>query len=124
MTAVLRIFLSATSADLGPAREAAKRALLTMGYFPVEQAHFGPAPETLLQLLRRKIEESDAVLHLVGECSGAEPPRAIEEAGKSEDSHPPIVHAMGISFRAGAGEAALRLCLWQGFSLPKTRAGN
>lgn len=74
MGEVLKIFISATSADLGTVRTAAKNALLTLGYMPIEQEHFGPAPETILEMLRRRIEESDAVLHIVGECHGAEPP--------------------------------------------------
>ncbi len=85
MSEVLRVFLSATSADLGAVREAAKHALLTLGYFPVEQAHFGPAPETLLELLRRKIEQSDAVLHIAGECSGAEPLLDAGEAASADE---------------------------------------
>jgi hypothetical protein len=82
MGEVLKIFISATSADLGAVRTAAKHALLTLGYFPIEQEHFGPAPETILEMLRRRIEESDAVLHIVGECYGAEPP--VAAAGGAE----------------------------------------
>jgi tetratricopeptide (TPR) repeat protein len=74
MGEVLKVFISATTADLGGVRTAAKHALLTLGYFPVEQEHFGPAPETIMEMLRRRIGESDAVLHIVGECYGAEPP--------------------------------------------------
>jgi hypothetical protein len=76
MGEVLKVFISATTADLGAVRTAAKHALLTLGYFPVEQEHFGPAPEPILEMLRRRIEESDAVLHIVGACYGAEPPAA------------------------------------------------
>ena len=55
MGEVLEIFISATSADLGAVRTAAKNALLTLGYLPIEQEHFGPAPETILEMLRRRI---------------------------------------------------------------------
>ena len=84
MGEVLKIFISATSADLGAVRTAAKNALLTLGYLPIEQEHFGPAPETILEMLRRRIEESDAVLHIVGECHGAEPPAGAEPGRGAE----------------------------------------
>ena len=69
----LRVFISATSVDLQSAREAVRDALLTLGYFPVEQSHFGPDPRTLLGMLREKINNSAAVIYIVGECYGAEP---------------------------------------------------
>jgi hypothetical protein len=67
------VFISASSGDLKSVREAVKVALLTLGYFPVEQAHFGPEPRTLVELLRKKIAGSAAVIHIVGERYGAEP---------------------------------------------------
>ncbi|HEV7403876.1 MAG TPA: TIR domain-containing protein [Chthoniobacteraceae bacterium] len=74
MGEVLTVFISATTADLGAVRAAAKHALVTLGYLPIEQEHFGPAPETLLAGDRRRLAECDAVLHIVGECYGYEPP--------------------------------------------------
>ncbi|HEV7403875.1 MAG TPA: DUF4062 domain-containing protein, partial [Chthoniobacteraceae bacterium] len=76
MGEILKVFISATSADLGTIRTAAKNELLTLGYFPIEQEHFGPQASTLQEIDRRKLEESDAVLHIVGERYGAEPPAA------------------------------------------------
>ena len=66
------IFISATTADLGPMREIAERAVLDLGAHPIEQEHFAPAGQTVADMLREKIAASDAVIHLVGECFGAE----------------------------------------------------
>jgi hypothetical protein len=40
--APVRVFISATSKDLGTVRELVKQALLTMGCMPVEQTNFPP----------------------------------------------------------------------------------
>src|SRR3954468_9423818 len=74
MSEVLKVFISATAADLGAARTVARDALLTLGHLPVELDHFGPVPQIMLEMLRRRIEESDAVLHIAGEYHGPEPP--------------------------------------------------
>jgi tetratricopeptide (TPR) repeat protein len=67
------IFVSATSADLKSCRKAVKEALLTLGCVPVEQSNFPPDHRTVADMLRKKIGECDAVIHIAGECSGHEP---------------------------------------------------
>ena len=74
MAEVRRIFISATSRDLASVRRAVKDRLVTLGYLPFEQAHFGLHPGTIDSLLRDKIEQSDAVIHIVGEMYGLGPP--------------------------------------------------
>jgi len=67
------IFISATTADLRSTRQAAKEALLTLGCVPVEQTNFPPDYRTVREMLRAKIAGCDALIHIVGECCGAEP---------------------------------------------------
>ncbi len=67
------VFVSATTGDLGLARQAVKEALLTLGCVPVEQTNFPPDHRTIREMLRKKIADCDAVIHLVGRPYGAEP---------------------------------------------------
>ncbi|MDB4730890.1 DUF4062 domain-containing protein [Akkermansiaceae bacterium] len=67
------IFISATSGDLTHIRETAKQALLSIDCHPVEQANFSPDYREVEQMLRDKINDCDAVLHIVGIRYGAEP---------------------------------------------------
>jgi hypothetical protein len=67
------IFISATSKDLGSCRQLVRDALLTLGCVPVTQDHFAPDARTVREMLRARIAACDAVIHLAGECYGAEP---------------------------------------------------
>src|ERR1035438_983531 len=67
------VFISATSADLRSCRHLVKEALLTLGCVPVEQTNFPPDYRTVRNMVRTKIATCDAVVHLAGECFGAEP---------------------------------------------------
>ena len=67
------VFISATSADLRTCRQIAKEALLTLGCVPVEQTNFPPAASTVREMLRTRIAQCSAVVHIAGECYGAEP---------------------------------------------------
>ena len=68
------VFISATSRDLATTRQIVRDALLAIGCHPIVQEHFGPNAQTVRQMLRQRIAQSDAVIHLAGECYGAEPP--------------------------------------------------
>ncbi len=72
------IFISATTADLGRARQAVKEALLTLGMHPIEQTNFPPDHWTIKEMLRGKIARCDSVIHLVGNVYGAEPKERTE----------------------------------------------
>ncbi len=71
---VLKVFISATSDDLSQARREAVTVLNIKGCLPLEQGHFAPQPDLLVEMLRKKIQQSDAVVHIAGFRYGAEPP--------------------------------------------------
>jgi len=73
MANALRVFVSATSADLGSFRSQVTHWLLDMGLLPIVQDHFAPDDKTVSEMLKNRIGECDAVIHIVGECYGAEP---------------------------------------------------
>src|SRR6187401_1991045 len=79
MAEVPRIFISATTRDLGSIRRKVKDRLITLGYLPVEQEHFGLHPGTIRSLLEEKIGQSDGVFHIVGELYGTGPPAGSAE---------------------------------------------
>jgi hypothetical protein len=67
-----KIFISATSGDLSSARQIAKEALLTINCHPVEQTNFEPDWRSVTDMLRGKIGDCQALIHLVGFRYGAE----------------------------------------------------
>ena len=68
-----RVFVSATSRDLGRYRRAVRDTLLTRGVFPDVQDHFPPDYRAVVEMLRDRITRCDAVICLVGFFYGAEP---------------------------------------------------
>ena len=70
---VPKIFISATSGDLRSAREKAKNAINDLACLPVEQQHFDTDHRTIEEMLRNKIKDCDALIHIVGMRYGAEP---------------------------------------------------
>jgi serine/threonine protein kinase/Flp pilus assembly protein TadD len=72
MSNVPRIFVSATTSDLGPCRKSVTDVLLTLGALPVVQEHFAPDYRTVSEMLRARIDECDAVICLVGRRYGQE----------------------------------------------------
>jgi tetratricopeptide (TPR) repeat protein len=71
------IFVSAVSKELKSARQLVANTLHFLGYEPVWQDIFGSEQGDLRAVLRKKIDASQGVVHLVGQCYGAEPP-AVE----------------------------------------------
>ncbi|MFZ5866643.1 MAG: DUF4062 domain-containing protein, partial [Thermodesulfobacteriota bacterium] len=67
------IFISAASADLRSARGLLKTVLDTIGCHGVSQEEFPPDYRQVAQMLKSRLEECDAVIHVVGICYGAEP---------------------------------------------------
>ena len=67
------IFVSAVSADLRTCRQLVKDQLLTLGCVPVEQANFPPDAGSVREMLHRRIEACDMVIHIAGLAYGAEP---------------------------------------------------
>jgi tetratricopeptide (TPR) repeat protein len=73
MERVYKVFVSATSADLGSHRQIVSQALLTKGVLPVEQSAFPPDWRSVSDLLQQTIAGCDAVICLVGPTYGSEP---------------------------------------------------
>lgn len=83
MGEVLKIFISATSADLSAVRRAARDFFNRQDHYKArEQQHRSSVPATLLANDRHHLADCDAVLHIVGECYGQEP-RALDGARRS-----------------------------------------
>lgn len=73
-----KVFISATSDDLAPARALVKQGLLTINLEVVEQTDFEVDYGTMLPRLRRKIDRCDAMVHIAGFRYGGEPePNAL-----------------------------------------------
>src|SRR5437016_14550571 len=82
-----RVFISATSKDLGTVRELVKQALLTMGCMPVEQGNFPPDYRSVGEMIEHKIDRCEAVIHIVGLRFGAEPNPASLPEGATRRSY-------------------------------------
>jgi tetratricopeptide (TPR) repeat protein len=70
---MVRVFVSATSKDLGSFREVVRNVLLKEGIHPVTQEDFLPDDRTLVGKLRALMEPVDAVICLVGFSFGGAP---------------------------------------------------
>jgi tetratricopeptide (TPR) repeat protein/serine/threonine protein kinase len=81
---VPRVFISATSRDLGSFRKAVGEVLPKLDALPVVQDHFAPDYRSVVELLREKIGICDAAICLVGPCYGREPhERATDQPRRS-----------------------------------------
>jgi len=60
-----KIFVSATGGDLGSVRQLVKEGLLSIGCHPVEQTNFAPDYRDVQSMLREKIGECQALIHIV-----------------------------------------------------------
>src|SRR5205809_3757314 len=85
--APVRVFVSATSKDLGTVRELVKQALLTMGCLPVEQTNFAPDYRSVQGMIEHKIADCEAVIHIVGLRYGAEPDLSTLPEGAARRSY-------------------------------------
>ncbi len=72
----MRVFVSATSADLKSFREAVSDQLQRLGVEAVEQTYFEVNDQTLPTMLKDKVKACDAVICLVGFVFGAAPPNS------------------------------------------------
>lgn len=79
------IFISATSADLSTCRQLIKEAILSLDCTPVEQTNFPPEASSVKDMLRKRIGQCDAVVHVAGEVYGAEPSQ--RESSESRRSY-------------------------------------
>jgi hypothetical protein len=67
------IFLSGVSHEFGSFRDAVETEIQMKGCFAENQPSFAPDYRTVEEMLRRKLTEADAVIHIVGFRFGAEP---------------------------------------------------
>ncbi len=67
------LFLSGVSHELGSFRDAVENEIEMKGCFAENQPGFPPDYRTVEEMLRRKLHDSDAVIHIVGFRFGAEP---------------------------------------------------
>ncbi len=67
------IFLSGVSSEFASFRDAVQTEILTKGCYPLNQPSFGVDYHTVEEMLRRRLKEADAVIHIVGFRFGAEP---------------------------------------------------
>jgi hypothetical protein len=66
MSETARVFVSATSVDLGSYRRIVSDTLLKLDAQPVTQDHFAPDSRAVTQMLRERIAACDAVICLSG----------------------------------------------------------
>ena len=76
------IFISAVSKELKSARQLVANTLTFLGYESEWQEIFSTEQGDLCGMLRRRIDASKAVVQLVGQCYGVEPPAPSEEFGR------------------------------------------
>ena len=82
-----RVFISATSGDLGTVREIVKQGLLTMRCLPVEQTNFAPDYRSVAGMLEERVRGCEAVVHFVGLRYGAEADPATLPPGVGRRSY-------------------------------------
>ena len=81
-----RVFVSAASSDLRSARKVVNDALTRIECLPIEESVFGTEYGPIRELLARKIESCQAVIHLVGRDFGGEPDSRTLPAGQPRRS--------------------------------------
>jgi hypothetical protein len=67
------IFISGVSSEFGSFRDAVENEVEKKGCFAENQPGFHPDPSTVEEMLRRRLHDSDAVIHIAGFRFGAEP---------------------------------------------------
>jgi hypothetical protein len=74
------IFISGVSHEFGSFRDAVENEIKKRGCFAENQPGFQPDYSTVEEMLRRKLHDSDAVIHIVGFRFGAEPNQRLTNA--------------------------------------------
>ena len=81
-----RVFVSAVSSDLRSARKVVNDALTRIECLPIEESVFGTEYGPIREMIARKIESCQAVIHLVGRDYGGEPDSRTLPAGQPRRS--------------------------------------
>ena len=77
-----RIFISAVSREMKSARQLVANTLTALGYEPVWQDIFSTSGEDIRPMLRKQVDSCGAVLQIVGDAYGFEPPQPDESFGR------------------------------------------
>ena len=77
-----RIFISSVSRELKTVRQLVANTLVALGYEPVWQDIFDTSSDDIRPMLRKKIDSCSAVLQIVGDAYGSEPPNPDSEFGR------------------------------------------
>jgi tetratricopeptide (TPR) repeat protein len=109
MSSLPKVFISATSGDLRSIRKLAKDALLTIGCHPIEQDTFPPDYRTVRAMLRERIKECQALVHIVGLRYGAEPNPATLPPGTSRRSYTQMEYDIGRELQKSRGHKRFRI---------------
>jgi len=104
-----KVFISATSGDLGSIRQVVKETLLTINCHPVEQTNFAPDWRTVEGMLRAKIEDCQALIHIVGMRYGAEPDPATLPSGTPRRSYTQMEYQIGLRLHEQRSDAGFRV---------------
>lgn len=104
-----KVFISATTGDLRSIRQLVKEALLTINCHPVEQTNFEPDWRKVDGMLRGKISDCQALIHIVGMRYGAEPEVASLPAGARRRSYTQMEYDLGCQLREERGEERFRV---------------
>ncbi|MES2922236.1 MAG: DUF4062 domain-containing protein [Verrucomicrobiota bacterium] len=104
-----RIFISAASGDLRSIRQIVKEALLTIDCHPVEQTNFPPDARTVGNMLRGKIGDCQALIHICGMRYGAEPDPATLPPGTPRRSYTQMEYHIGYELQDERGDDRFRI---------------
>lgn len=108
-TAPPKVFISATSGDLRTLRQVVKEALLTINCMPVEQTNFEPDSRTVEGMLRGKVAECQALIHIAGMRYGAEPDPATLPPGTPRRSYTQMEYHIGCELNKERGDDGFRV---------------
>ncbi|OYW70475.1 MAG: hypothetical protein B7Z37_30625, partial [Verrucomicrobia bacterium 12-59-8] len=104
-----KVFISATSGDLQSIRHIVKEALLTIGCHPVEQTNFAPDFRTVTTMLKEKIGECQAMIHIAGMRYGAEPDPSTLPPHAERHSYTQMEYEMGRRLQEVHGDKRFRV---------------
>ncbi|HSI61453.1 MAG TPA: DUF4062 domain-containing protein, partial [Candidatus Saccharimonadia bacterium] len=104
-----KVFISATTADLASVRQVVKDALLAKGCHPIEQTNFPPDARTVSEMLRGRIGDCQALIHIVGLRYGAEPDPATLPPGAPRRSYTQMEYDIGRELQAKRGDKRFRV---------------
>jgi hypothetical protein len=104
-----KIFISATSSDLRSIRQIVKEALLTINCHPVEQTNFEPDARTVENMLRGKIGDCQALIHICGLRYGAEPDVATLPPGTPRRSYTQMEYHIARQLQEERGDDHFRV---------------